>query len=385
MNGFKELNGEDLSGVLAKLELSLNAKAESAQGSPDKKDATDVDSAKSSPRKSGVVKLKPNVQIEAAQAFDDLIRESSMARRYIARLHGKLVLDYGIEDDITEEELAFHRVHRLQNQLHTLCVSSEKASDVIGMKARALPRSKVEKLLGLLDSLNDFSFSDYIRLVVYFSTDKDKAISLNTYRRRMKSGDEKDKQRKMRNNRYNRLRRESISASLQQQRTQRRSVIQQRRSIMQQRMSIVSHPRTAKNRLDHLHKLTQSKKDALAGKKKKDAEAAARKAANKSKSGKNSASDPTDSSGFFAVSDTLIADSLLFISEEDERLLNHTPLPKGNSVQSRMKSAGAAIAGFFGLSMEDDDEENLRLRSTPDILGITIEGNAILEKYSELW
>ena len=118
------------------------------------------------------------------------------------------------DDDITEEELAFHRVHRLQNQLHTLCVSSEKASDVIGMKARALPRSKVEKLLGLLDSLNDFSFSDYIRLVVYFSTDKDKAISLNTYRRRMKSGDEKDKQRKMRNNRYNRLRRESISASL---------------------------------------------------------------------------------------------------------------------------------------------------------------------------
>ena len=115
------------------------------------------------------------------------------------------------------------------------------------------------------------------------------------------------------------------------------------------------------------------------------AEAAARKAANKSKSGKNSASDPTDSSGFFAVSDTLIADSLLFISEEDERLLNHTPLPKGNSVQSRMKSAGAAIAGFFGLSMEDDDEENLRLRSTPDILGITVEGNAILEKYSELW
>ena len=39
----RRTGGEDLSGVLAKLELSLNAKAESAQGSPDKKDATDVD------------------------------------------------------------------------------------------------------------------------------------------------------------------------------------------------------------------------------------------------------------------------------------------------------------------------------------------------------
>ena len=115
------------------------------------------------------------VQVEAEEVFDDFVENLPMAKKYLLRIQGRLPWEQQAnKGEATEEEAAFHRIHMLHTQLHSLCTNSKKAADLIGYKVRELPKSTIDTLLALLDQLNDFNLSDYIRLLVYCADTKKK-------------------------------------------------------------------------------------------------------------------------------------------------------------------------------------------------------------------
>ena len=101
----------------------------------------------------------------------------------------------------------------LHTQIHTLCTNSKKAADLVGQKVRELPKSTIDTLLSLLDQLNDFNLSDYIRLLVYCADNSKKGRRGGRHGTRPGTREEKADQERM--VRFTRLRRESIRRSVQ--------------------------------------------------------------------------------------------------------------------------------------------------------------------------
>ena len=368
------LEGDDITKILSKLEANLASKVDEDEtlspDSPDKDKSNGKEQGKGG-KKGGLspvkkkltttfaTTLRPTPQVEAEEVFDAFIESLPLAKKYLLRLQGRLPWEQQAnKGEATEEEAAFHHIHMLHTQLHTLCANSKKAADLIGSKIRELPKGTIDTLLALLDQLNDFNLSDYIRLLVYCAD----ASGKKKKKSRPNTREERSDQERIA--RFTRLRRESI----------RRSVSLQREAAvnlpLQKFVNVLgksgvggggggSHPYTPPSR-----PVSPSK-----SKKQRD----------KMKRMKT----PPSGAGFFSTSSLdLVRDSLLFV--QNERELNHTPLPTGNSLKDRFKTAGAAIAGFFNLNMEEaDDDENVQRVSTPERLGINLNDHESLLQYSE--
>ena len=297
------------------------------------------------------------VQVEAEEVFDDFVENLPMAKKYLLRIQGRLPWEQQAnKGEATEEEAAFHRIHMLHTQLHSLCTNSKKAADLIGYKVRELPKSTIDTLLALLDQLNDFNFSDYIRLLVYCADTKKKRPKSRPVTREVMKEQE-------RRARFTRLRRESIrrSVTLKAKETE-NYPLKKFVNVMARKNSgkggISAHPYTPPSRPVSPNK--QKKRDKI----------------------KRMKTPPSGARFFSTSSLDLVRDSLLFV--ENERDLGHTPLPTGNTLKDRFKTAGAAIAGFFNLNMEEaDEDENLQRVSTPERLGINLDDHEALQMYSD--
>lgn len=246
----------------------------------------------------------------------------------------------------------------LHTQIHTLCTNSKKAADLVGQKVRELPKSTIDTLLSLLDQLNDFNLSDYIRLLVYCADNSKKGRRGGRHGTRPGTREEKADQERM--VRFTRLRRESIRRSVQLKARQEQVLgLDKFVNVMTRNrgMSLNSHPYTPPSR-----PVSPAKKKSAKSKRLKT---------------------PPAGAGIFSISSVdLVRDSLLFV--QNERDLNHTPLPTGNTLKDRFKTAGAAIAGFFNLDMEEaDDDDNAQRLSTPERLGINLDDHEALGMYSE--
>ncbi|QDZ24365.1 hypothetical protein HOP50_13g69030 [Chloropicon primus] len=355
------LEGDDITKVLSKLEANLKAKAEE-NGDKNKSPSPETKKKEGSPGEGSpkkfttfTTKLRQTPQVEAEEVFDDFIDNLPLAKKYLLRIEGRLPWEQQAnKGNATEEEAAFHRIHMLHTQLHTLCTNSKQAADFIGQRVRDLPKSTIDTLLSLLDQLNDFNLSDYIRLLVYCA-DKTKKKGRKS---RPETREEKVEQERM--IRFTRLRRESIRRSVNLRAKQTENMpLEKFVNVMTRARghSINSHPYTPPSRPVSPNK---KKKDRIKRLK-----------------------TPPAGSGFFSTSSAdLVRDSLLFV--QNERDLNHTPLPTGNTLKDRFRTAGAAIAGFFNLDMEEADEnENVQRVSTPERLGINLDDHEALQMYSD--
>jgi len=92
----------------------------------------------------------------ACKAFDELVAALPEARASLRRV------SYG--GNATYEDLVLYKLHRLQAQLHTICITSDDACSEVGVRASKLDHETRECLLWLLDALNDFMLADYVRL-----------------------------------------------------------------------------------------------------------------------------------------------------------------------------------------------------------------------------
>ncbi|KAK3275948.1 hypothetical protein CYMTET_15954 [Cymbomonas tetramitiformis] len=97
-------------------------------------------------------------------SFISLLPEARMAVR---RLRGRTA-----ESGAMFEDLLLYRMHRLQTQLHRVCLSNNKASAALAKVIKPLPREEVEAILAMLDTLDDYMLSDFIRVVAYTEFDR---------------------------------------------------------------------------------------------------------------------------------------------------------------------------------------------------------------------
>ena len=92
----------------------------------------------------------------ALQVFNDLVEALPEARASLRQASNGGSHIY--------EDLVLYKLHRLQAQLHTVCITSKAACEALMSAAGKLKKETREALLWLLDALNDYMLSDYIRL-----------------------------------------------------------------------------------------------------------------------------------------------------------------------------------------------------------------------------
>lgn len=92
----------------------------------------------------------------ACDVFDELVAALPEARASLRRV--------GYGANAVYEDLVLYKLHRMQAQLHTVCITSDDACEAVGVRASKLDHATRESFLWLLDSLNDFMLADYVRL-----------------------------------------------------------------------------------------------------------------------------------------------------------------------------------------------------------------------------
>ena len=121
----------------------------------------------SSRRSTRPATTKPHPVREVERVFGELVGNLQDTRNCLRRMQGRVVLNEDAQEG--DKDLAFIRFNRLQTELHSLCITSQAASDKVAGLAQAQPTEVIEELLSLLDMVNDQNLSDYLRILVYSS------------------------------------------------------------------------------------------------------------------------------------------------------------------------------------------------------------------------
>ncbi|GAX79775.1 hypothetical protein CEUSTIGMA_g7215.t1 [Chlamydomonas eustigma] len=125
-----------------------------------------VNNSEESTKSPPMPKRKPRPSVRAKQLFTRLIDLVQTEWKTIRALNLGVRSGTGIIDD-----LLLQRVHQLVQGLHMLCITSEEAAAMISKMARTLPLHDFQQLQVILDAADHPELSDYLRIMVFHTTD----------------------------------------------------------------------------------------------------------------------------------------------------------------------------------------------------------------------